>query len=106
MPESNSENTPHKRDLDNRLEALKAKLQLLEKKRSLKEKKKDPSFTAMMKIRRTLIKAVEVFEQDKDKIPLEVLSLSKRLIYAINEVENQVAEVEVHEPPDGDAPED
>jgi hypothetical protein len=102
MEDSNLESTPTKRGLNDRLEALKAKLQLLEKKRLLKEKKKDPSFTSMMKIRRTLIKAIEIFEQDKEKIPLEILSLSKRLIYAINEVENQVAQQEVEAAPERD----
>jgi hypothetical protein len=44
----------------------------------------------MMKTRRMLIGAVEVFEQDKDNVPLEVLSLSKRLIYAINAAEENL----------------
>ena len=79
------------RKLDGRIQALQEKLRKLEQRQALKHLKKLPAFAQMMKTRRTLIRAVEVFEQDKDRVPLEVLSLSKRLIYAINEAEEGLA---------------
>ena len=75
-----------------KLALLNNKLQELEVKRAArKQSKKDPIRAALMKLRRQLIAAIEVFESDKDKVPLEILSLSKRLVFAINQVEEQAA---------------
>jgi hypothetical protein len=76
--------------LDGRIQALQEKLRRLEQRQAVKHLKKQPTFAQMMKTRRMLIGAVEVFEQDKDNVPLEVLSLSKRLIYAINAAEENL----------------
>ena len=85
-------NKSRKKPVQKKLAQLKSKLIALEAKHARKApRRKDPIQAQLMKLRRHLIAAIEVFESDKDKVPLEILSLTKRLVFAINQMEEQAA---------------
>jgi hypothetical protein len=83
--------TPARKDLGKKISDLKNKLKELAAEKALKKRKKDPVMGQILKLRRQLIQADGVFESDKERVPLEILSLTKRLVFSINQFEEQLA---------------